>query len=256
MKGDGRGFHMTCVIYTCHNVVPLADGTEERGTIDLNAFKNQLRWIKRCGIRFISMRDLRGWLAGDRQIPGRSAVLTFDDALISVAEHAFPYLKQQSIPITVFVIAGLIGRESQFSTHSSAPRRRHLNHGQLKMLLETGLVEIGAHGYRHLNLTRIDHSELQREIFDAKKLLEDTLGVDVPYFAYPWGNTTAAVTDAVKAAGYRLAFSTRKRKLTGTDIDPFRIPRVNWGRRATVFKLAKYYLLPWFRTEKQMTEDR
>lgn len=247
---------MTCVIYTCHNVVPLAPGVEERGTVDLNAFKHQIGWLKRLGVQFISMNDLSGWLAGSRQIPTRSAVLTFDDALISVAEHVFPYLKEQSIPITVFVIAGLLGQESQFSTRSSALRRRHLNHGQLKMLIDTSLVEIGAHGYRHLNLTRIGHSELQREIYDAKKLLEEALAAEVPYFAYPWGNTSQAVTEMVKAAGYRLAFSTRKKKLTSHNIDLFHIPRVTWGRRATVFKLAKYYLLPWFRTEKQMTRLR
>jgi peptidoglycan/xylan/chitin deacetylase (PgdA/CDA1 family) len=202
------------------------------------------------------MKDMSGWLDGRLQIPSRSAVLTFDDALVSVAEHVFPYLKQQSIPITLFVIAGLIGHESQFSTHLSTPRRRHLDLAQLKLLLSTGLVEIGAHGYRHLNLTRIDRSQLRREIYDAKKLLEDALAVDVPYFAYPWGNTSPAVTETVRAAGYRLAFSTRKKKLTRTDIDRFRIPRVNWGRRSTAFKLVKYFLIPWVRTEKPMTEDR
>ena len=203
---------MTCVIYTCHNVVPLAPGAEERGTVDLNAFKYQIGWLRRLGVRFISMNDLSGWLAGSRQIPKRSAVLTFDDALVSVAEHAFPYLKQQSIPITIFVIASLIGRESHFSTHASTPRRRHLDLAQLRLLISTGLVEIGAHGYRHLNLIRIDPSELRREIFDAKKFLEDALAVNIPYFAYPWGSTSAVVTETVKAAGYRLAFCTRKKK--------------------------------------------
>ena len=105
---------MTCVIYTCHNVVPLAAGTEERGTLDLNTFLRQLSWLRRLGVRFIPMSDLRAWLLGSKKIPKRSAVLTFDDALISIADHVFPYLKQQAIPVTIFVIAGLIGRESQF----------------------------------------------------------------------------------------------------------------------------------------------
>jgi peptidoglycan/xylan/chitin deacetylase (PgdA/CDA1 family) len=246
---------MTCVIYTCHNVVPLAPTEEQRGTVDLNVFKHQIGWLKRLGVRFVSMTDLTRWLEGTRPIPARSAVLTFDDALVSVAEHAFPYLKQHAIPITIFVIAGLIGRESHFSTHTSTPRRRHLDLAQLKLLLGTGLVEIGAHGYRHRNLTRIDHSELRREIYDAKKLLENALAVDVPYFAYPWGNSSPGVAATVKAAGYRLAFSTRKKKLIRTDIDPFRIPRVNWGRRSTTFKLVKYYLLPGFRIEKPRTRE-
>jgi len=175
-------------------------------------------------------------------------VLTFDDALISIADHVFPYLKQQAIPITIFVIAGLIGRESNFSTHSSAPRRRHLDLEQLKTLLKTGLVEIGAHGYHHRNLTKVGADELRQELRYAKNQLEESLDVEVSCLAYPWGNTTETVTHMVKEAGYQLAFTTRKKKLISTNVDLLRIPRVTWSRRATLFKLSKYYLIPWVRS--------
>jgi len=239
---------MSCVIYTCHNVVPLAAGQEERGTVDLNTFLHQLRWLKCLGVRFISMSDLHAWLLGQRKIPKRSAVLTFDDALVSIVDHVFPHLKQQEIPITIFVIAGLIGRESNFSTHPSAPKRRHLDLAQLKMLLNTGLVEIGAHGYDHVNLTQVDGDKLGQELDDAKDLLEESFDLQIDYLAYPWGNTTDAVTQRAKEAGYQLAFTTRKKKLTSNNIDFLRIPRVTWSRRATVFKLSKYYLIPWVRS--------
>jgi len=240
---------MSCVIYTCHNVVPLPAGQQERGTVDLNTFLHQLRWLKRLGVKFIPMKDLHAWLRGQKKIPKRSAVLTFDDALVSIAEHVFPHLKQQAIPLTIFVIAGLIGRASRFSNHPSAPQRRHLDLTQLKMMIDTGLVEIGAHGYRHLNFAKTGGDELRREIFLAKDLLEDALGVAVDYLAYPWGNTTDNVSQLAIDAGYQLAFTTRKQKLSSTDTDWLRIPRVTWSRRATVFKLAKYYL-PWVRTAR------
>jgi len=239
---------MSCVVFTCHNVVPLAAGQEERGTVDLHAFLHQLHWLTRLGVRFIPMRELRAWLEGKKTIPRRAAVLTFDDALVSIADHVFPYLKQQAIPVTIFVIAGLIGRESHFSTHPAAPKRRHLDLAQLKTLLDTGLVEIGAHGYHHANLSQVKGAQLRQEIHHAKDLLEDALDVAVSYFAYPWGSTTDAVTQLVKDAGYRLAFTTRKKKLTSNRIDFLRIPRVTWSRRATSFKLAKYYLIPWLRS--------
>jgi peptidoglycan/xylan/chitin deacetylase (PgdA/CDA1 family) len=239
---------MSCVVYTCHNVAPLPAGKEERGTVDLNTFLHQLSWLKRLGVRFIPLSELRAWLTGKKNIPNRSAVLTFDDALVSIAEHVFPYLEQQSIPVTIFVIAGLIGRESNFSSRPSAAGRRHLDFGQLKRLLDTGLVEIGAHGYHHVNFTRIGGDELRQELHEAKSLLEKSFGVEVPYLAYPWGNTTETVTQLAKEAGYRLAFTTRKQKLVSTDVDPFRLPRVTWSRRATLFKLYKYYLIPGLRS--------
>ena len=236
---------MNCVVYTTHNVIPLAPGREERGTIDLKAFAHQLGWLNRLGVRFIPMRDLRAWLEGKKRIPGKTAVLTFDDALVSIAEHAFPLLQRHAIPFTIFVIAGFMGRESNFSKHRPENRQRHLDGGQLRALIESGLVEIGAHGYAHRNLIRAADDELQREMCTAKDQLEETLNVPVPYFAYPWGNTSKVVARKAKDAGYCLAFTTRKKKLTSRNIDPLQLPRVNWGRRANLFKLYKYYLIPW-----------
>jgi len=239
---------MSCVVYTCHNVIPLAPGEEQRGTIDLSVFLHQLRWLKLLGVQFIPMKHFLAWVEGKKTIPKRTAVLTFDDALASISENVFAHLKQQAIPITIFVIAGLVGRESRFSKRSSGLLRRHLDFDQLRNLLKTGLVEIGAHGYTHCDLTRLDGNDLWQELRSAKDRLEQSLNMEVPYLSYPWGASTQAVVQKVKEAGYKLAFTTRKQKLVSTDIDPFRLPRVNWGRRSTLLQLYKYYLIPWFRT--------
>jgi peptidoglycan/xylan/chitin deacetylase (PgdA/CDA1 family) len=238
---------MSCVVYTCHNVIPLATGEELRGTIDLKVFLHQLRWLKLLGVQFITMKHFLAWFEGKQTIPKRAAVLTFDDALASISENLFAHLHQQATPITVFVIAGLVGRESRYSKRSSGQLRRHLDFDQLRSLIGTGLVEIGAHGYSHRNLTRLDDNELWQELRPAKDHLEESLNMEVPYFSYPWGAATQAVVQKVKEAGYKLAFTTRKKKLVSTDIDPFRLPRVNWGRRSTLVQLYKYYLIPWFR---------
>jgi peptidoglycan/xylan/chitin deacetylase (PgdA/CDA1 family) len=239
---------MSCVVYTCHNVTPLKSGQEERGTISLNLFLLQLRWLQSLGIQFISMYELHSWLQGQNSIPKRAAVLTFDDAYESIIQHVFPHLKQQNIPITIFVIAGFLGIESNLYRRRGGKAHRHLNHEQIISLLQSGLVEVGAHGYHHLNLTRVNKDKLWQEVQEAKYILEDRLNREVPYFAYPYGGTTEAVIQKVKEAGYRLAFTTRKKKLTSKNIDRLRIPRVNWSRRATRFKLGKYFLIPWVRS--------
>ena len=239
---------MSCVIYTCHHVAALAPGQQERGAIDIRAFIHQLKWLQRLGVKFIPMRDLRGWLIDQKPIPRRAAVLTFDDAYASIYEHVFPVLKQRAIPFTVFVIAGLIGGTSNFYADRGGQKRRHLDAGQLKLLIDSGLVEVGAHGYHHLDLTRTSEASLTEELASAKDLLEQSLDVEVPYLAYPYGSVSQAVREKARQAGYQLAFTTRKFKLTSTNIDPLGLPRVNWGRRANLFKIYKYYLLPWIRS--------
>ena len=117
------------------------------------------------------------------------------------------------------------------------------------MLINTGLVEIGAHGYHHVNFTQVAGDKSLAGITPCQRSAGRHLStVEVPYLAYPWGNTTEAVTQLVKEAGYQMAFTTRKKKLTSKNIDLLRIPRVSWSRRATLFKLSKYYLIPWVRS--------
>lgn len=239
---------MSCIVYTGHDVVPLKPGIERRGTISLSSFLRQLRWLKHLGVEFIAMRKFQAWLNGGGIIPNRAAVLTFDDGYESIRKHVFPYLQKEKIPFTIFVIAGFIGRQSNFYAQNKNNLRRHLDSGALKELIQSGMVEIGSHGYHHFNLTQIDGDKLWNEIRGSKERLEDSFNIDVPYFAYPYGGTNHTVRQKTHQAGYQLAFTTRKLKLTSTNVDRFAIPRVNWGRRANLFKLYKYYLLPWIRS--------
>ena len=239
---------MSCIVYTGHDVVPLKPGIERRGTINLSSFLQQLRWLKRLGVQFVAMRKLQAWLNDGEKIPKRAAVLTFDDGYESIRKHVFPILQKEKIPFTIFVIAGFIGRQSNFYAQKENNLRRHLDSEVLKELIHCKGVEIGSHGYHHLNLTKIDGDKLWNEIRGSKELLEDSLSIDVPYFAYPFGRESAAVRQKAREAGYRLAFTTQKLKLVSANVDLLAIPRVNWGRRATLLKLYKYYLIPWLRS--------
>ena len=120
---------MSCIVYTGHDVVPLKPGTEKRGTINLSSFLQQLRWLKRLGVQFIAMRTLHAWLSGGENIPKRAAVLTFDDAYESIRKHVFPFLQKEKIPFTILVIAGFIGRQSNFYAQKENAMRRHLDAG-------------------------------------------------------------------------------------------------------------------------------
>ena len=77
----------------------------------------------------------------------------------------------------------------------------------------------------------------------SKSFLEKTFDVPVRYFAYPFGRVSSEAVEAVKESGYELALTTRKAGLSSR-YDPFQLPRVNWGRKSTLFGLYKYFFLP------------
>jgi peptidoglycan/xylan/chitin deacetylase (PgdA/CDA1 family) len=69
-------------------------------------------------------------------------------------------------------------------------------------------VHIGSHSLSHYMTGHLPDPDLQAEIRDSKSALDDRLGFEVPYFAYPYGvRRYGAYSDrseaAVRDAGYQ-----------------------------------------------------
>jgi len=78
----------------------------------------------------------------------------------------------------------------------------------IRQLLDDG-HEIGSHSARHPILPLVDDDTLRREVADSRHLLEEQLQHPVRSFCYPNGDHDDRVVNAVKAAGYSQAVTTR-----------------------------------------------
>jgi peptidoglycan/xylan/chitin deacetylase (PgdA/CDA1 family) len=68
-------------------------------------------------------------------------------------------------------------------------------------------MTIGSHSKTHAFLTNEGPERVRQEAEDSRAVLQQKLGIDADFFAYPGGDFNAAVVDAVDRAGYRLAFT-------------------------------------------------
>ena len=93
-------------------------------------------------------------------------------------------------------------------------------------------ISFGSHGVEHLLLTQITNDEAEAEIRISKDVLDQKLRASVPTFSYPNGYLTDAHVNQVAAAGYQLAFITRRGLVSCTD-PPFTIRRLNIHESAT-----------------------
>ncbi|HYE85765.1 MAG TPA: polysaccharide deacetylase family protein, partial [Vicinamibacterales bacterium] len=66
---------------------------------------------------------------------------------------------------------------------------------------------VGSHTCSHVSLPMESPDVTENELRNSKRALEDVLGAPVDHFAYPGGQFTAAVVDAIAAAGYRYAYT-------------------------------------------------
>lgn len=81
--------------------------------------------------------------------------------------------------------------------------------------------DIGGHTYHHLVLTEIPLEEVENEVVEGKKRLEDIIGREVVSFCYPRGKFNDEVIDIVREAGFIGARTTKS--ATRSIKDPFRM---------------------------------
>jgi peptidoglycan/xylan/chitin deacetylase (PgdA/CDA1 family) len=105
----------------------------------------------------------------------------------------------------------------------------------LLQLAASDTATIGAHTVDHVRLRDRPAREQQDTISGSKRELEQSIGRDVPHFAYPFGRRDDfddRSVDAVRSA----AFDTACTAIPGTarsSADPYRLPRrlvMDWGR--------------------------
>ena len=87
-------------------------------------------------------------------------------------------------------------------------------------------VAFGGHGADHRILTQVSPDEVQSEVQTSFSTMGSRLGVPARSFAYPGGGWSTAVAEAVKQAGYQLAF-TIDPGFVSADVNRFGVPRIN-----------------------------
>ncbi|MFA4960801.1 MAG: polysaccharide deacetylase family protein [Candidatus Pacearchaeota archaeon] len=123
--------------------------------------------------------------------------LSFDDGWLSGYENALPILVKHDFKGTFYVVSSYLDGK-QFP--------RYMNKEHIRELAVKG-NEIGSHTVSHKHLLAETSTIVWDELSIAKKYLEEIVG-NVRTFAYPYGEYTSEVIDAVKKAGYLGARST------------------------------------------------
>jgi hypothetical protein len=86
-------------------------------------------------------------------------------------------------------------------------------------------ARIGSHGLNHVNLTKLCDADLERELRESKRLIEERTNTPVESLAYPFGYYNQRVIEFAQAAGYREAYTTCDSVLQGWR-NPYRKRRI------------------------------
>ena len=215
------------IIFCYHRLV---DKIRYPGTeITPAAFEAQMKELKDRGITVISMQDLLAWKRGEKNIPPRCAVVSFDDGWKSQYEVAWPIMKKYGYPFTMFIYTegvrgGSLGggeaitweqladmRDNGVDIEGHSATHQDLREGHTIMIANPG-------GKRtRTKLTGPQYEQwMQNEVVGSKQLLEQRLGIKVNCFAVPFGNYNEHVKEIARNSGYEAMFTVYGQPITFT----------------------------------------
>jgi len=166
-------------------------------------FRRQLAELRENGFASCSPEEARQEGAS---VPRMA--LTFDDGFRSVFQNAVEPLAEGGWRAMQFLVSNCIGKLNEWDLRDGEAPELLMDAAEVRDWIGAGHA-IGSHSLTHARLTRLTLRDAREEIFASKKKLEDTFGVAVEHFCYPYGDWSEPVRDLVIEAGYRTACTTQ-----------------------------------------------
>ena len=224
MNGGGAANGAGVSILMYHQVGDFPPMRGHRSTYcHYRRFAAQMAFLRRFGFNVLSLDQALAGLWGDRPLPPRAVVLTFDDGYENFYQYAFPVLQRHGFPATVYVLSALLGRRADWFAGDGRPTPQLMSAQRIRELDRAG-VGFGSHGRTHVRLAEVGPERLRQEVRRSKEELQQVLGKEVAHFCYPYGSLNPAVREAVQEAGYGSAASCRRALATPAS-DPLLLPR-------------------------------
>jgi len=168
--------------------------------INEKTFQQQMDFLSQyCDV--ISIDEMYNILLDNKDFRYKrpKTVITFDDGYRNNYSIAYPILKKFNLPFTIFLTTDFIEKEN----------KSFMSWEDIKKLQgEYEKVNFGSHSVNHFNLTSLENEDKYKEIVDSKKIIEDKIGKNVDYFAYPSGGYDKYCLKIVEE-NYKLGFKDR-----------------------------------------------
>jgi len=195
-------------IILCYHNVPKDVHLDDFG-VDQRSFINTIEYLKSHDYTFISLDDLLRSRSGNKELPKKSILLTFDDAYVSFYEFVYPVLKEYKIHGTLAVVTGWI--ETERPTYVEHVL---MNWEQIREVAGSPYVDVISHSHdlhqgilsnpqgnkpaaavnrlfdeqsQTYETTDEYKTRIQRDLKKSKQILEEKIGQAVDTIAWPYG---------------------------------------------------------------------
>lgn len=161
-------------------------------TVTPATFEKQMQWLSDKGYETITLSEMVAAIRGERTMPAKPVVITFDDNNPTQYDVAVPIMEKFGQRAVFYLV----------TKYLDTPHM--LNRDKALELQEKG-HEIESHTLLHRALTGLSDEELRADLTESKRILEELTGTPITHLCYPGTAHNQRVRDAAKAAGYETA---------------------------------------------------
>ena len=191
-------------------------------------FERQIAYLKKKNFEFYTASELVKFYKQNGEFPPKAITITFDDGWKDNYTNAFPVMKKFGVKATIFLVPTCIGQNTDKITADGEGKREHLSEAEI-LEMSHGGIEFCSHSMNHKLFNQISPEEIEFEVTESKKFIENLTQKECSVFAYPAGFYTNFAKETIKKAGYDAAFSTIYG--AGNDLDIYALNRVEILRR-------------------------
>lgn len=183
-------------------------------------FEQQMSWLDRLGFNTITFEDYCLYLDGKLTLPKKSVIITFDDGYLDTYTNAIPIMLKYNMKGVIYVMGNRNLSSAEWEESHEKNLCLLMSDDQVREADSYGF-EIGAHSYDHLDLLKLNQSEVRDEARRSRESLNKILNKSVLSFAYPYGRVDYKTQEIIKKEGFKFACGvyTGPPKFTGNRFD-------------------------------------
>ena len=200
-------------------------------------FEQQMAYLAAQGYTTITKTNLADYVAGSFVLPEKAVLITFDGGLLSAKEYAYPILQEHHFTAVQHVIASRVTRESGTQVFDET-KEQYITVADMTTTSDVFDHEAQTFNMHQLigNKSVLVEADINSVKDDLRQLVK-ALG-KVTAFAYPFGQYSDDVIEALQEYGFTMAFTQERAHVT-IGADAMQLPRYSITEETTMKQFEK-----------------
>ena len=163
--------------------------------VTIEQFNQHINYISSHDFNIIPLSEVLDIILNNQEFARNTISFSVDDAYESFYLNAWPKLRENNIPVTLFISTMIIDNKTN----------GYMTWDQIRNFIDEG-GKVGQHTSSHMHMPLNPKETVQKDILNSHRSFMKELGFIPELFAYPYGETSKEVINILKEFNISHAF--------------------------------------------------